>query len=162
MGSSILKWQGSYVGVSFTISSILCSLKSNLSAYLAKKYINDNIVNDSIKLQLLIKDGIESWMENELSDNPKKSKPSKKVKISQLHGMTNKNDQMMVEPIHKEEKVVAIFICLHYECNGTLWVPFCAQKSKPKIDPKSIGVGQYQHDVDQKKLQNKLKTIIKS
>jgi uncharacterized protein len=31
-----------------------------------------------------------------------------------------------------------------------------------KIDPKSIGVGQYQHDVDQKKLQGKLNSIIES
>ncbi|MCP4437946.1 MAG: RNA-binding transcriptional accessory protein [Aureispira sp.] len=31
-----------------------------------------------------------------------------------------------------------------------------------KIDPKSIGVGQYQHDVDQKKLQNKLDTVVQS
>jgi uncharacterized protein len=31
-----------------------------------------------------------------------------------------------------------------------------------KIDPKSIGVGQYQHDVDQKKLQNKLNSIVES
>ncbi len=31
-----------------------------------------------------------------------------------------------------------------------------------KIDPKSIGVGQYQHDVDQKKLQNKLSDIVSS
>jgi uncharacterized protein len=29
-----------------------------------------------------------------------------------------------------------------------------------KIDPKSIGVGQYQHDVDQKKLREKLNTIV--
>ena len=29
-----------------------------------------------------------------------------------------------------------------------------------KIDPKSLGVGQYQHDVDQKKLQQKLDTVI--
>ncbi len=31
-----------------------------------------------------------------------------------------------------------------------------------KIDPKSIGVGQYQHDVDQKQLQNSLKTTVES
>ncbi len=31
-----------------------------------------------------------------------------------------------------------------------------------KIDPKSIGVGQYQHDVDQKKLQNKLADVVSS
>lgn len=31
-----------------------------------------------------------------------------------------------------------------------------------KIDPKSIGVGQYQHDVDQSKLQNALDDIVKS
>jgi len=31
-----------------------------------------------------------------------------------------------------------------------------------KIDPKSIGVGQYQHDVDQKKLQNKLSAVVES
>lgn len=31
-----------------------------------------------------------------------------------------------------------------------------------KIDPKSIGVGQYQHDVDQKKLQNKLDAVVQS
>ncbi len=31
-----------------------------------------------------------------------------------------------------------------------------------KIDPKSIGVGQYQHDVDQKKLQLKLDAVIES
>jgi len=31
-----------------------------------------------------------------------------------------------------------------------------------KIDPKSIGVGQYQHDVDQKKLQLKLDNVIES
>jgi len=31
-----------------------------------------------------------------------------------------------------------------------------------KIDPKSIGVGQYQHDVDQQKLQNKLDDIVAS
>jgi uncharacterized protein len=29
-----------------------------------------------------------------------------------------------------------------------------------KIDPKSIGVGQYQHDVDQKKLKNSLDTVV--
>jgi uncharacterized protein len=31
-----------------------------------------------------------------------------------------------------------------------------------KIDPKSIGVGQYQHDVDQKKLQGKLDQVVMS
>lgn len=31
-----------------------------------------------------------------------------------------------------------------------------------KIDPKSIGVGQYQHDVDQRKLQNKLNAVVES
>jgi uncharacterized protein len=31
-----------------------------------------------------------------------------------------------------------------------------------KIDPKSIGVGQYQHDVDQKKLQSKLRYVVES
>lgn len=31
-----------------------------------------------------------------------------------------------------------------------------------KIDPKSIGVGQYQHDVDQRKLQNKLSAVVES
>jgi protein Tex len=31
-----------------------------------------------------------------------------------------------------------------------------------KIDPKSIGVGQYQHDVDQQKLQNKLDDVVTS
>lgn len=31
-----------------------------------------------------------------------------------------------------------------------------------KIDPKSIGVGQYQHDVDQKKLQQKLSDVVSS
>jgi uncharacterized protein len=31
-----------------------------------------------------------------------------------------------------------------------------------KIDPKSIGVGQYQHDVDQKQLQHSLETVIES
>jgi protein Tex len=31
-----------------------------------------------------------------------------------------------------------------------------------KIDPKSIGVGQYQHDVDQTKLKNKLDTVVMS
>ena len=31
-----------------------------------------------------------------------------------------------------------------------------------KIDPKSIGVGQYQHDVDQKKLQSKLDQVVES
>jgi uncharacterized protein len=31
-----------------------------------------------------------------------------------------------------------------------------------KIDPKSIGVGQYQHDVDQKRLKQKLAETIES
>jgi uncharacterized protein len=31
-----------------------------------------------------------------------------------------------------------------------------------KIDPKSIGVGQYQHDVNQKQLQNKLNAVVES
>ena len=31
-----------------------------------------------------------------------------------------------------------------------------------KVDPKSIGVGQYQHDVDQRKLQQSLETVIES
>jgi uncharacterized protein len=31
-----------------------------------------------------------------------------------------------------------------------------------KLDPKSIGVGQYQHDVDQKKLKNKLDEVVSS
>ena len=31
-----------------------------------------------------------------------------------------------------------------------------------KVDPKSIGVGQYQHDVDQKQLQDSLETVIES
>ena len=31
-----------------------------------------------------------------------------------------------------------------------------------KIDPKSIGVGQYQHDVDQTKLKNALDTTVES
>jgi uncharacterized protein len=31
-----------------------------------------------------------------------------------------------------------------------------------KIDPKSIGVGQYQHDVDQKRLKQKLDDTIEA
>ena len=31
-----------------------------------------------------------------------------------------------------------------------------------KVDPKSIGVGQYQHDVDQRQLQESLETVIES
>ena len=31
-----------------------------------------------------------------------------------------------------------------------------------KLDPKSIGVGQYQHDVDQRQLQRSLETVIES
>ena len=31
-----------------------------------------------------------------------------------------------------------------------------------KVDPKSIGVGQYQHDVDQRQLQQSLETVIES
>ena len=31
-----------------------------------------------------------------------------------------------------------------------------------KVDPKSIGVGQYQHDVDQRHLQQSLESVIES
>ena len=31
-----------------------------------------------------------------------------------------------------------------------------------KIDPKSIGVGQYQHDVDQTKMKNSLDQVVES
>ena len=31
-----------------------------------------------------------------------------------------------------------------------------------KVDPKSIGVGQYQHDVDQRQLQESLENVIES
>lgn len=60
----------------------------SFTAYLAKKYINDNIVNNSVKLQTLIKDAIENWMDDELSSSPKKSKPKK----------SKKNKEDIIEP----------------------------------------------------------------
>lgn len=68
----------------------------SFTAYLAKKYINDNIVNNSVKLQSMIKDAIESWMEDELSNGPKKpkGKESKKSKKSE--------PVIEVKPVEKE------------------------------------------------------------
>lgn len=68
----------------------------SFTAYLAKKYINDNIVNNSVKLQSMIKDAIETWMEDELSSGPKKpkGKESKKSKKSE--------PVVEVKPVEKE------------------------------------------------------------
>lgn len=68
----------------------------SFTAYLAKKYINDNIVNNSVKLQSMIKDAIETWMEDELSSGPKKpkGKESKKSKKSE--------PVIEVKPVEKE------------------------------------------------------------
>lgn len=52
--------------------------KTSFTGYLAKKYIQDNVINNSIKLQGLIQKGIEDWMEEELSNyKPKRKKLSK-------------------------------------------------------------------------------------
>lgn len=53
--------------------------KTSFTAYLAKKYIADNIVNNSVKLQLTLQKSIEDWMESEIGGG-KKRKPAKKGK----------------------------------------------------------------------------------
>lgn len=64
--------------------------KTSFTAYLAKKYITDNIINNSATLQMALKKGIEDWIESELYDG-KKKKPIKKI--------LKKNKEETVEPI---------------------------------------------------------------
>jgi len=57
--------------------------KTSFTAYLSKKYINENIINNSAKLQMMIQKSIEDWMNTELSNIPKKKQPkrSKHTKV---------------------------------------------------------------------------------
>ncbi len=54
--------------------------ETSFVSYLAKQYIKDNIVNNSIGLQQSIHDAIETWMETEIYGTSKKRKPSKNTK----------------------------------------------------------------------------------
>lgn len=53
--------------------------ETSFTMYLAKQYIKDNVVNNSIPIQKLIQTEIENWMENELYGSSKRKKPAKKT-----------------------------------------------------------------------------------
>jgi hypothetical protein len=69
--------------------------KTSFTSYLAKKYIADNIVNNSAKLQLILQKSIEDWVETEIGVG-KKRKPAKKSKA------------VKVEPPEVKESVIAV------------------------------------------------------
>lgn len=46
--------------------------KTTFTSYIAKKYINTNIINNSSNIQLLIQNGIENWIDSEINGNTKK------------------------------------------------------------------------------------------
>jgi uncharacterized protein len=46
--------------------------------------------------------------------------------------------------------------------NEIVWWRLRCTQELVKVDPKSIGVGQYQHDVDQKKLKEELDSVVGS
>lgn len=57
--------------------------KTPFTAYIAKKYISDNIVNNSVKIQLMLQQAIEEWIESELGGTQsKKKKPASRKKIA--------------------------------------------------------------------------------
>lgn len=62
--------------------------ETSFTGYLAKQYIKDNIVNNSIALQKLLQSSIEEWIENELdgvsSKKRKTRKPVKQEKVKQI------------------------------------------------------------------------------
>lgn len=73
--------------------------KTTFTDYLAKKYISDNIVNNSKKLQDLIKQGIETWMEEQIT-----GKKSKKTKKSKTIDIIEEKDIF----IQKSESLIAV------------------------------------------------------
>ncbi len=70
--------------------------KTSFTAYLAKKYIADNIVNNSVKLQLTLQKSIEDWMESEIGGG-KKRKPVKKGKVVKAEEPEVKETVMAVD-----------------------------------------------------------------
>ena len=70
--------------------------KTSFTAYLAKKYIADNIVNNSVKLQLTLQKSIEDWMESEIGGG-KKRKPVKKGKAVKVEEPEIKETVMAVD-----------------------------------------------------------------
>lgn len=54
--------------------------ETSFTMYLAKQYIKNNVVNNSIALQKTIQDAIEEWMDNELYGNSPKRKKAKTVR----------------------------------------------------------------------------------
>lgn len=57
--------------------------KTSFTSYLAKKYINENIVNNSAKLQIMIQKSIEEWIDSELGNTKKKKQPKRAKPVKQ-------------------------------------------------------------------------------
>lgn len=75
--------------------------KTSFTAYLSKKYINDNIVKNSIKLQTTFQKSIEEWMDSELGSGTKKRKPVRKGKTSVVETVVETEDVQVkiTEPV---------------------------------------------------------------
>jgi len=76
------------------IDAINDMFETSLTDYLSKMYIEDNISKNSKKLQKLIKDSIEEWVEKELYSN-KKPRKVRKNKVQEV-------EKVQVEKVQEE------------------------------------------------------------
>lgn len=77
--------------------------KTSFTDYISKKYINDNIINNSVKLQGMIKKSIEDWIDSELSGK-KTKKPKRNVKTTDALELIKTTDAFNTETIVAVDK----------------------------------------------------------
>lgn len=83
--------------------------ETSFTGYLAKQYIKDNIVNNSIALQKLLQSSIEEWIENELDGiSSKKRKTKKPIKQEKVKEIIKENKESEHE-VEQEENAMAFF-----------------------------------------------------
>lgn len=84
--------------------------ETSFSMYLAKQYIKDYVINNSIQLQKTIQDSIEEWMETELYGNKKKkAKPKAKPKAKQVEEEIVIKEEIVTETSSNEGSALSFF-----------------------------------------------------
>lgn len=78
--------------------------ETSFTMYLAKQYIKNNVVNNSIALQKTIQVAIEEWMEEELYGNGPKRKKSKPVRVKKTKETVKEEITETPEEIVQEVK----------------------------------------------------------
>lgn len=78
--------------------------ETSFTMYLAKQYIKNNVINNSISLQKTIQDAIEDWMDEELYGNGTKRKKNKPVRTKKTKEIVKEEILEQPEEIVQEVK----------------------------------------------------------